>query len=319
MMAFMAVVTVTGPPGCRVDELAREAARRLGYELVGEHHVRKLVSEAYGSEVAVPDPLFGAVLAEITAQLAARHHLVVVWPGAELALAGFPALLRVGTSAPKRFRAGSLMADHALDRRSAASLLASLDQQHAALRKRQCSRAVPRPEDFDLIVNTATAGTGEAAALIELSATSRGIDTFGLLRPDQQATIEFKTRMALSGHGITPAGPPSIERRPFANRSEQIFANLLDFYRIAWEYEPRAFPLRWESDGRIAESFTPDFYLPEFDTYIELTTMKQSLVTRKNRKVRQLRSLYPGVNIQVLYQRDFQDLVFRFGLSPATP
>jgi hypoxanthine phosphoribosyltransferase len=101
----------------------------------------------------------------------------------------------------------------------------------------------------------------------------------------------------------------------FANPSEEMFANLLDFYRIAWEYEPRSFPVQWNREGRAQESFTPDFYLPEFDLYLELTTMKQSLVTKKNRKVRLLRELYPDLNIQVFYQKDFENLVFKYGLA----
>ena len=94
-----------------------------------------------------------------------------------------------------------------------------------------------------------------------------------------------------------------------------MFANLLDFYRIAWEYEPRSFPIQYDRDGRVLEAFTPDFYLPEFDLYVELTTMKQSLVTKKNRKVRLLRELYPHVNIQVFYQKDFENLIFKYGLA----
>jgi len=107
----------------------------------------------------------------------------------------------------------------------------------------------------------------------------------------------------------------TLRKKIFANASEEIFANLLDFYRIAWEYEPRSFPIQYNQDGTVLESFTPDFYLPEFDLYVELTTMKQSLVTRKNRKVRLLRELYPHLNIQVFYQKDFENLVFKYGLA----
>jgi len=105
-----------------------------------------------------------------------------------------------------------------------------------------------------------------------------------------------------------------LRNKMFAHQSEEMFANLLDFYRIAWEYEPRSFPVQYAADGAVLEAFTPDFYLPEFDLYVELTTMKQSLVTRKNRKVRLLRELYPHLNIQVFYQKDFENLVFKYGL-----
>ena len=101
----------------------------------------------------------------------------------------------------------------------------------------------------------------------------------------------------------------------FAHPSEEMFANLLDFYRIAWEYEPRSFPIHWDEQGKVVESFTPDFYLSEFDLYVELTTMKQSLVTKKNRKVRLLKELNPGLNIQVFYQKDFENLIFKYGLA----
>ncbi len=101
----------------------------------------------------------------------------------------------------------------------------------------------------------------------------------------------------------------------FAHRSEAEFAKILDFYGIRWEYEPRSFPLEWDDGGRVIESFNPDFYLPEFDLYIELTTLKQSLVTRKNRKVRRLRELYPGINIKIFYGRDFRQLLLKYGLG----
>lgn len=99
---------------------------------------------------------------------------------------------------------------------------------------------------------------------------------------------------------------------PFAHRAEAEFAAFLDFYRIRWQYEPRSFPLRWR-DGRIAEMFTPDFYLPEQDLFVELTTMKQSLVTRKNRKIRRLRELYPNVNVTLMNRKAFHELLGRFG------
>jgi hypoxanthine phosphoribosyltransferase len=84
---------------------------------------------------------------------------------------------------------------------------------------------------------------------------------------------------------------------------------------MKWSYEPRSFPLRWEGD-RIVEMFTPDFYLPDLDLYIELTTLRQKLVTEKNRKLRQLRELYPGVNIKLLYKRDYHRLLAKYGYGP---
>ena len=98
----------------------------------------------------------------------------------------------------------------------------------------------------------------------------------------------------------------------FAHESEAEFARILDFYHIVWQYEPRTFPIEWDEEGTATKSFTPDFYLPQHDLYIELTTLKQSLVTKKNRKVRRLRELYPEVNIKILYASDYRKLVEKF-------
>jgi hypoxanthine phosphoribosyltransferase len=105
---------------------------------------------------------------------------------------------------------------------------------------------------------------------------------------------------------------PAHSRVNFAHPSEQEFARFLDYYRIRWVYEPVSFPVAWEGE-RVSEMFTPDFYLPEHDLYIELTTMKQSLVTPKNRKLRRLRELYPDVNARLLYRKDYHQLLAQAG------
>ena len=102
----------------------------------------------------------------------------------------------------------------------------------------------------------------------------------------------------------------------FAHNSERQFAKLLDFYQIDWMYEPTTFDIQWDRDGRATQRFAPDFYLPQFDTYIEITTLNQKLVTKKNRKIRRLTALYPDVRCKILYQRDYQNLLVKYGLEP---
>jgi hypoxanthine phosphoribosyltransferase len=104
----------------------------------------------------------------------------------------------------------------------------------------------------------------------------------------------------------------------FANEAELECAKLLDFYGVPWQYEPRTFVLERDEEGRVLEAFTPDFYLPEQDLYVEITVMKQSLVTRKNRKLRKLRRLYPDVRVKLFYRRDIERLAQRFGLGLAS-
>jgi hypothetical protein len=101
----------------------------------------------------------------------------------------------------------------------------------------------------------------------------------------------------------------------FATHTELQAARILDYYAIPWQYEPRTFILEQDEQGNILEAFTPDFYLPELDLYIEVTQMKQSLVTEKNRKVRKLKEKYPGTRIKLLYKRDFVQLAKKFDLE----
>lgn len=105
-----------------------------------------------------------------------------------------------------------------------------------------------------------------------------------------------------------------IDEIKFAHPSERECAKILDFYQIKWLYEPKTFPLEWDRKGKIIQSFTPDFYLPELDLYIELTTLNQRLVTKKNRKIRRLRELYPELKIKIFYQKDFRNLLIKYSL-----
>jgi len=165
------------------------------------------------------------------------------------------------------------------------------------------------------VLNAELLSAEQMAGLIETAAASIGLKERGHLSQAAERQLQFQLRLKLARYGIAPPGNVSLRKKMFAHVSEEMFANLLDFYRIAWEYEPRSFPIQLGPDGAVLEAFTPDFYLPEYDLYVELTTMKQSLVTRKNRKVRLLRERYPNVNVQVFYQKDFENLIFKYGLG----
>jgi hypoxanthine phosphoribosyltransferase len=109
--------------------------------------------------------------------------------------------------------------------------------------------------------------------------------------------------------------PTSVEDARFAHESEEEFARLLDFYGVRWQYEPKTFPLRHGDDGRIIEAFSPDFFLPDLDLFIELTTLKQGLVTDKHRKLRRLRELFPEIQIKLLHKRDYLSLLHKYNIG----
>ena len=105
----------------------------------------------------------------------------------------------------------------------------------------------------------------------------------------------------------------TIASTPFAHASEAEMSRILDFYAVRWEYEPHTFPILWNLDGDVVESFSPDFYLPDLDLYLEMTTLRQKLVRKKNRKLRRLRELYPDLNVKLFYARDFRALMLKYG------
>ena len=105
--------------------------------------------------------------------------------------------------------------------------------------------------------------------------------------------------------------PPPIAN--FAHESEAEIARLLDFYHVRWEYEPTSFPLEWHADGRPKSYFTPDFYLPDYDLYLEVTTVKPGLTSRKNRKIRRLKELRPEINVKLFALKDVEALMLKYG------
>jgi hypoxanthine phosphoribosyltransferase len=138
------------------------------------------------------------------------------------------------------------------------------------------------------------------------------------MNPPSEAVATLVLVLESSPEG-TPFQAYRGSRPPrFVNAAERECAQILDWYGIPWDYEPRSFVLEQDEEGRVTRAFTPDFYLPEQDLYIEVTVMKQSLVTRKNRKLRELRQLYPDVNVKLFYRRDIERLAQRYRLRIAS-
>ena len=281
----MALISVSGDPGCRPEELARLSAHKLGCALVTESSLAEMVAREFGAGAAVPDPKEDQCIARAwprlatsaLAKLALEQHVVISAVGCELLFPGFPGVLRIKLVVPAA-RQGL--------------------PEHLALRKRRFGGARSRAGMFDLMMNVEAFTPEQMLSMVEAAVRSRELfeGGFGLAPP---------------ARGDPDRG--DVVKREFSHPTEEVFANVLDFYRIAWEYEPRSFPLQWDKDGKVIEAFTPDFYLPEFELFVELTAMKQALVTRKNRKIRLLRAIYPHVNVQVLYQKDLQDLIMKYG------
>jgi hypoxanthine phosphoribosyltransferase len=274
----MALLTISGEPASRWEEVAHCAAQLLRFELATESKLAQWITEEFG-ETGVPERAWRPAAVSVLARLAREHHLVVAQTGAELLFGPLPIVVRARVVTARR--------------------------------------VTSRAHAFDVVLNAERMDIGQMAEVLRAAVAARGLVEQGLLSATAEAQLQFRMRLQLARHGIVPAGRAHLKRAAFGHPSEELFANLLDYYRIPWEYEPRSFPLQWDKDGNVIEAFTPDFYLPESDLYVELTTMKQALVTKKNRKVKLLRGIYPHINIQVFYQKDFQDLVSKYGLRMA--
>lgn len=131
----------------------------------------------------------------------------------------------------------------------------------------------------------------------------------------QEATGTPRVETAEAGEADEAADRPisAVDATRFAHASEAEMARILDFYQVRWEYEPTTFPILWNLEGDVVESFAPDFYLPDLELFLEMTTLKQRLVRKKNRKLRRLRELYPGIRIKLFYARDFRAMMLKYG------
>lgn len=290
------------------------ATQRLNCQLITDSRLTETITAEFGAPEGVPDKAWPHLAISILAKLATEQHVVVSSVAAELLLRNIPGALRVHVTASESRKLGNLMIDRGLERQAAKEHLRQLEADDASTRQRRFGKPGSRRDSFDLVMNADVLDSEQMSEVLEAAVRVKGLLDMGLLSTADEAQIQFQVRLKLARYGIVPPDRVSVARKEFGHPSEEIFANLLDFYRIAWDYEPRSFPLQWDKDGKVQEAFTPDFYLPEFDLYVELTTMKQAHVTKKNRKIRLLRAIYPHVNIQIFYQKDVQDLVIKYGL-----
>ena len=153
------------------------------------------------------------------------------------------------------------------------------------------------------------------ADVLESAVKAKGLLEAGVLSLAAEAQVQFQVRLKLARYGIVPPDRVTSRRAKSSGiRAKRFSPTCSTSTASPGTTSPAASRLQWDKDGKVLEAFTPDFYLPEFDLYVELTTMKQAHVTRKNRKIRLLRAIYPHVNIQVFYQKDVQDLVIKYGL-----
>ncbi len=306
----MALITLSRETCSLGDELAVELAERLSCEMINREYVinewlrpedpyerqqlkdsAKFYLHEYDEGVTYADRI-----ADMLRKRAAAGPLLVQGLGGQLIFREDPSAVHLRVVSSFENRRQRACKAYGLGSAEAERFLHLSDRKHRRYIWEVFGRDWTGPELYHLILNLDGLTLGQAcdlaAHLLELQKqTSRPLGAIEVVEDTETHSDSF------------------------AHPSEAEFAQLLDRYQLRWQYEPTTFPMEWDADGNVTMAFSPDFYLPEFDTYIELTTMKQQYASIKNRKIRRLKELYPDINIRMVFRRDFRVLVERFGLA----
>jgi hypothetical protein len=238
---------------------------------------------------------------------------VILGGGGQFLFAHVAASLHVQIVAPLPYRIARIMRTAQVGRVQAERIIEDRDREKETFLGTLYGKDWRDPAYYDLVLNIDHFSNDVAVEIIVKAAQAKGIEATAVQLPAKLREEILTTKLDVAQ--LTHLEPVEGKLPEFAHPSEREFARVMDFYRIRWQYEPRTFPIEWDENRNVVKAFTPDFYLPDLDLFIELTTMKQSLVTKKNRKVRLLRELYPDVNIKILYERDYKNLIWKYGLN----
>ena len=320
----MAIITISRQNGSLGDEIADALASRLGTTVISRKYaldnffgeinpgtLDRLNESAKFFETTLPGSTrtYADILVERIRALASESRdkdLIILGMGGSVLLSGFPGALHVRVTASETTRLNTIARKYHITTDEASEVLTIADRKHRKFVRTVYGKDITSPEQFDLILNTDRLSVDECVdAVVELA---RKHDLRVRLSESNEnsGTIDHQTR-----------------NTAFKNETEEEFARILSMYNIEWLYEPKTFPVEWDAEGNVTMAISPDFYLPRFNLYLELTTMDQRYVTKKIKKMRLVKELYPGTNIRIVYKKDFNELVDRLkmfgGLSDKTP
>lgn len=304
----MTVITVSRQMCSLGDEIANILSKQLGARLVNRDTLLAdlvlFVNVPLEQNLLAESPKYycaplpgGGTLKEMLEDrlrcMAQDTHIVVVGLGSQAIFAGDPQALHIRTVASLSARAKRLTTEYHVSAEEAQSILSRADRKHKRYVSLLYGIDSTDPAHYDITFHTDTLTANECALAVVSLLDQRNL---AALQPGNPT--------------VFPAKAPI-----FKNSSEEEFARILDMYQMQWEYEPKTFPVEWDAEGNVTMAISPDFYLPRFDTYIEITTMNQKYVTTKNKKIRKLRELYPAIQIRIVYKNDFNALIDRFKTS----
>ena len=301
----MAIITISRQNGSLGDEIADALAARLGTIVISRKYaldnffgeinpgtLDRLNESAKFFDMTLPgsDRTYADILVERIRALASESKdkdLVILGMGGSVLLSGFPGAIHVRVTASETTRLNTIARKYRITADEANEVLDIGDRKHRKFVRTVYGKDITAPEQFDLILNTDRLSVDECVDAIAELARKHDIRVKLAQSNESSKTIDHQTRNIA-----------------FKNETEEEFAKILSLYNIE-------FPVEWDAEGNVTMAISPDFYLPKFNLYLELTTMDQRYVTKKNKKMRLVKELYPGTNIRIVYKKDFNELVDR--------
>lgn len=306
----LSIITISRQMYSLGDEIAEALSRKLGWELLTrndllsrflgtaatEYDLRMLSESAkyYLKPSRESGPFIDVIKGNLEAYLAGNSAILVGF-GSQMIFARNKDAIHLRIFAPKEVRINRAKKHYHVSSEEAESIVDVADRRHKKFVSTVFEADLTNPEHYHLNLNTASLSVDECvAAILALQKEHES------RRQTENQMVQQQIANNLSSYSA------------FKTEAEAEFAKILDMYQLDWKYEPKTFPIEWDAEGNVTMAFSPDFYLTQFDMYIELTTMNQKYVTQKNKKAKKLRELYPGVNVKVMYKKDFNTLIERF-------
>ena len=315
----MAIITISRLTGSGGREIATATAEALKFQLIDRSSMDVVIDRQFPvrteqlSRLKKDRKVFDEMMRSAIAEVAASHNVVILGSGAQFLFARVAAALHVQIVAPLPYRIARVMRLAQTGKAGAEKIIEERDQAKETFTRSLYGKDWRDPSWYDLVLNIDHFSNEMAVEIIVKAAQAKGIEVTAVELPAELREDILTAKLDIAQMAELETSQEQLPE--FAHLSEKEFARVMDFYRIRWQYEPKTFPIEWDADRNVVAAFTPDFYLPDLDLYIELTTMKQSLVTKKNRKVRLLREHYSDVNIKILYERDYKNLIWKYGLA----
>jgi cytidylate kinase len=308
---FMTVITISRQFGAGGELVAQTLAKKLGFLLVNREVIAGGLKElGLPAQMIRFDELVGnsdewekkrrfylTALHEYIMGMAEKESIVLLGRGGQFLFRNRPDAFHLFIRASYSQRVEWIQEINGLEKKAASLLIREQDRRKKRYIRQIFDQSWYDMELYDLILNTGKISPqGVAKIALQAFAKFNEVGKRKIERPQPEQTAK-------------------VDRVSFMHPSEKEFAKVLDYYNIPWEYEPDTFPLQWDGEGRVTEAFSPDFYLPEQKLYVELTTQRQKLVWKKNKKMRRLKELHPEVNVKIVYGKDYHSMLKKFGLD----